>query len=246
MLCALGGLGAEARADDDGPPIRDDLERARALGPPPGTLGPAPEEPKPGEQAPEETRPFVRIAGYARMTSLPEFVFGLAFEESTDLSSVAAGGSVEFGDLEGSLWAIGVDWTALTPRAGNWNQFFSDPADATYVEANLHMLSVDVTYRNNLPFARWMRAVFGGGLGVGYLLGDIRTADILPTCVEPVATCAHWPTASNSTADLPTRIVPVLHFSGGLEFDLGEQMSLRVETGFRDVFYAGLALGLYL
>jgi hypothetical protein len=237
------GLGAEP---EDAPPILDDLERARAFGPPAGTLGPEVRQTL-GDEAAEvdPARPFVRIVGHSRWAIIPKFMFGLAFEESTDLSSASAGVAIEFGDLDESVWAVELDWTSLTPRAGNWNNFFSDPADAFYLESTLQMFSVDLSYRNNLPIASWFRAVFGGGLGVGYLSGDLETADVLPTCTDPVSACAHWPRATTSKVELPTRIIPVLHFTGGLEVDIGP-VTVRAEAGFRDVLYTGLSLGFFL
>jgi len=180
---------------------------------------------------------------HARWVTLPGAIFKAFFKDYQSLSQPSFGAAYEWGDLDGSMWAVELDWSGLSTDAGNWLETQTAPSGASYAEPGLHMISVDAMYRKQFPITGSFRAMLGGGLGLGVLLGDIETAEVLPTCVEPVAKCPHWPRATDEIAELPTRIVPIVHVTVGLELDVGDGFSLRLQGGFRDLFYAGLSVG---
>lgn len=221
------------------PPILDDLGRARTLEPTPG-LTKVIEEPK---AEPEEHVSRSVVVAHARWITIPGALLDIFFQSHPALSNLSAGLAVELGAVEDSVWAVEFDWTAFGPDAGNWLEITKSPADATYADGALHMLSLDVNYRRQVALGSWFRIFFGAGLGVGVLLGDLHLAEVLPTCTEPVAKCAHWPTATHRDAELPTRVVPILHLTTGAEADLGAGLTLRFQAGFRDALYLGFAVG---
>ncbi len=241
VAAAVIAPGAFAQAGAD--PILDDLERARTLTPPPGGLSGviegAPEEP----QTPTAEREVQAIVVHGRWVTMPGVFFSAFFDHYQSLHQPSFGVAYEWGDLEGSLWAVELDWSGLTTDAGNWLETRTPAFGASYAEPGLHMISVDAMYRKQLPVTSTFRGMVGGGLGLGVLLGDIETAEVLPTCVEPVAECPHWPRATTKNAELPTRIVPVVHVTAGLELDVGDGFSLRLQAGFRNLVYAGLSIG---
>jgi len=78
------------------------------------------------------------------------------------------------------------------------------------------------------------------------LVGDLTFAEVLPTCEEPVASCAHWRSATSEAADLPTRVIPILTVTTGFELDIADTVMVRLEAGFRDLLFAGLTVGMKL
>jgi len=240
-----GARAAEPDAADrpKDPPFLDDLDRARTLTPPPGGLSGIIEGQKKEPDAPHVAREVSNLVVHARWVTIPGAIFKAFFSDYQSLSNASFGAGYEWGDLDGSMWAVELDWSGLSTDAGNWLEQSTPAFGASYAEPGLHMISVDAMYRKQFPITSSFRAMLGGGLGLGILLGDIETAEVLPTCVEPVAKCPHWPGATNETAELPTRIVPIVHVTAGLELDVGEGFSVRLQGGFRDLFYAGLSIG---
>lgn len=227
-------------------PILDDLDRGRRLMPPPGSLsGEVTEKKKPETpEAPTIARDVSMFVAHGRWTTVPGFMFDLFFtDHPPGIVGPSFAVAFETGDLDDAMWAFELNWTPYTPEAGNWLELGAEPQQATYVESGVHLISIDAAYRRQIRFTSGFRAMIGGGLGIGVLAGDFETDEVLPTCTRPISECAHWPRSTNGTADLPTRIVPILHFLAGFEVDLGAGLSLRAQGGFRNAFYAGLSIG---
>lgn len=239
LLVTTGGTAAAA-VPDEAPeaPILDDLDKARPLAPAPGLV-----EALPPEQPEIEYPSRSVIVGHARWITVPDAIFGIFFEEHQSLSNVSAGLAIEIGAPEDQVWAIELDWSAYGPDSGNWLASGADPISTTYADGALHAISIDVTYRRQMQFTDHFRGFIGAGLGVGLLLGDFRLIEVLPTCEKPVGGCAHWPNATQRVAELPTRVVPIVHLTAGLEYELGGGVMLRFQGGFRNALYLGLALG---
>ncbi len=251
-LTTLGSLGAHAAEPEPSPDVKpeapadpvfvDDLDRARTLIPPPGGLSGVIEK-QADPDVPHVAREVEMIVVHGRWVTVPGAIFESFFSDYQSLSNPSFGAAYEWGDLDGAMWAIELDWSSLVIGAGNWLENNTPPFGASYAEPGLSLLSVDAMYRRQFRFTESFRGMLGAGLGLGVLLGNIKTAEVLPTCVEPVSECAHWPGATNENADLPTRIVPILHITAGLEVDLGEGFAVRLQGGFRDMFYLGLSVG---
>lgn len=236
-------------------PILDDRDAATRLSPAPGGFD-APDavlvvtDPDEDEATDpddlEVERTWSLVTAFGRWVTVPDALIGLLFEVHPSYSQAGFGLGFEFGSRDKAMWAFELDWTPLVPSAGNWLSGDDPPAAATYAESGLHMVSVDVSYRRYLGFTDHFHFFFGGGLGVGVLVGDVVTAEVLPICEEPVAQCAHWRGATNEEASLPTRIVPVLHLAAGFQLDIGDDAMIRIVGGLRNVLYAGLTVGMAL
>jgi len=241
LAFALSLVAVNARAADpipvDDAPIVDDLDRARPLAPAPGLVQALPPA-EPDIEYPSKTVVF----GHARWITVPDAVLGLFFDSHPSLSNVSAGLAVEIGAPQDQVWAIELDWSAYGPESGNWLATGTSPIGTTYADGALHLVSIDVNYRRQTEFTAGFRGFIGAGLGVGVLLGDFRLFEVLPTCQEPVSKCAHWPRATERNAELPTRVVPIVHLTAGLEYDFGGVI-MRLQGGFRDAVYLGLSIG---
>lgn len=222
-------------------PIVDDLDRARTLRPPPGGLAGVLEDKEP--EGPKVAREVAMVTVHGRYITVPGFMFDVFFKDYGVLANESFGASYEWGDLDSAMWAIELDWSNLVIDAGNWLEHETPPAGATYAEPGLSMISIDAMYRRQIPFTDSFRGLVGGGLGLGILIGNVKTAEVLPTCTEPIDQCPHWPNVTNENAELPTRVVPIVHVSLGLELDVGAGFALRLQGGFRDAFYGGLTIG---
>ncbi len=247
VALTLVGLTAVASAQS-GPPILDDRDRATRIEPMPGALGPTvvkTNEPDPTEPvlADEESPTDMWVSLHSRWVSIPDFALSPFFQTFQPYDNIAVGLGVEFGTANDYLWVVELDWTPLIPKSGNWLADGDQPDDANYAESGLHMISIDVTYREFVPFTSNFAWFIGGGLGVGVLTGDVELSEVLPTCTEPVEDCAHWRESTTEPLALPTRVVPILHLTTGFQLLLGDSVTLRLETGFRDVFFAGLSVG---
>jgi hypothetical protein len=227
-----------------GAPVTDDLGKARPLAPMPGLRAKIEPPKKEGPKEPEGPSNTL-IIGAGRWVALPKELFGLFFDEAQTFNAPSIALGVELGPDNGTVWGFELNWTALIPHYGNWLQSGKTPDSATYAESRLHMISLDAAYRRHYAFTKAFGGFLGAGLGVGFLVGNIETTDVLPTCVEPVSKCAHWPNATRRNVELPTRVVPVLHFLAGLQVKATDEVVIRLQGGFRDVFYLGLGVGTF-
>jgi len=226
---------------DDGTPLR-------TLPPSPTpSVAPDPyEEPaKPGiDTTLDRDRDLLIVHG--RWLSAPAVALDLFYDDHQPLSQPSLGIAWETGPTDERVLALELAWLPLTPRYGNWLARGSDPSQASYVESRMHMIAFDVTYRRQWEIAQIFRIQIGAGLGVAALIGNVQTDDVLPDCTAPVDACGHWPSATRSTLALPTRILPVLHLTAGMEVDLGDTLVLRLSAGLKNVVYFGASLGVQL
>ncbi|MFT7583253.1 MAG: hypothetical protein ACI9MR_004939 [Myxococcota bacterium] len=240
---------APAAATPIASPIVDDTDRATRLSPvldgfDAPVIVKAPEEPLPEEPSAERDTSILSV--HSRWVSVPDFLLDVIFSDHPSYNSVSLGLGAEFGSIDSGVWVIELDWTPLVPGAGNWLTDGDDPITANYVQSSLNMISIDITHRWYVAFTPSFHFVVGSGLGIGILTGDIASTEVLPTCEAPVADCAHWRGATRENIDLPTRILPILHLTSGLQYEINEDLSARLEAGFRNVFYVGLSVGMNL
>ncbi len=247
VFAAVAAPSGSSAAEPQPRPIEQDGEDDGArLAPPPGLLGgevvdaPGP-DPDPTASGPSGTL----VAAHVRFAAVPQGIMALFFDTSPAMATVSAGVSIDF-DIDGHELVLELDWTRLVFPAGNWLPSDSDPAGAVYSEVDLQMISVDVTYRDYVEIAAGLTFFYGGGLGLGGLVGDVDTTEVLPNCSDNVADCAHWRGVGNEPLQLPTRVIPIVHVTTGLQYQFGRTARVRLELGFRNVLYAGLTAGFLL
>jgi hypothetical protein len=252
VVFLVGGPGAVAWAAEPPPPVLDDHEGATRLRPPMGSLNgalaPAPAIAAPSEPdapaLPAEDR--WGLSAHGRVITLPAFILDAFWQDNPGYTGASAGLSFEYGDPHDALWVVQLDWTSAVFPNYNWREVGVPAGASTYAEIRLHFISVDVTYRGASHLAGPLWFAYGGGLGIGGLVGDLHTAEVLPTCTEPIQSCGTWRDVTHKTPELPTDVWPVLHLTTGLMLDLGSSGLMRLELGFRDAFYLGLSAGFLL
>lgn len=251
LLAGAPGAGLAAAPPPADQPVLEDRDGASRLRPPMGTLEdalgdiavedkqieqPAPEPAKPGEDR-------WGVSAHGRVTTIPDFILDAIFEDHPGYLGASAGLSVEYGDPHDTQWVFQLDWTSVVFPNYNWREVAVPAGAATYAEIALHFISVDFTYRGSTHLAGPLWLTYGGGLGLGGLVGDSHTAEVLPTCTEPIQNCPAWRRVTHKEPELPTDVLPVLHVTTGLLVDLGDSGLMRLELGFRNAFYLGLSAG---
>lgn len=147
---------------------------------------PASHEPgsvKPGEPAAREpaqvpVKPKSSVlygAGFqVRGVFVPSWFLNAFLNASTPLNSVAIGG--EFIRRKGNFDIVAsINFGFYSPRDGNYmgkNKSYAEDVD--YIQfRNLNLLAFDVAFIWHHDFTKWLSLVYGAGLGIGVVLGDI-------------------------------------------------------------------------
>tara|TARA_B100000674_G_scaffold480325_1_gene479767 strand:+ start:145 stop:915 length:771 start_codon:yes stop_codon:yes gene_type:complete len=185
------------------------------------------------------------LSMHVRLVGIPNEIMGIFFEEHQPYIHGSAGLGVDLGDPRSELVTIELDWTGMSFPDSNWLEVGAGPSSAKFSQIDLHMLSLDATYKTIIPIVDALDFYVGGGLGLAGLLGTAQTTEVLPICTEPIANCQHWRNVSKADLDLPTRVIPVVHVTTGLKLEF-EGFRARLDMGFKNLFYVGLSAGLDL
>jgi hypothetical protein len=144
---------------------------------------------------------------------------------------------------------FGIDYTDLSMPPGNWRNDGEKPDEASYTEVDLHLITVDALFLWKARISHNVGFTYGVGMGVSYLPGTITSVNVLPSCKEPsqVPECAHWDSVTSREQDidgfLPLgRFIPMVTAQVGLFYDPTPGIRIRVDAGFRIVFFTGLSV----
>jgi hypothetical protein len=189
----------------------------------------------------KSTTPGTRktLGMHLRWVTIPDWMLDLVFDDHPSFQAMSVGAefAIERGDKNSLVFEV--DYTGYDMPTTNWREPGEEPRQARFIETNgLGMVSADVTYRRTHWIGSRIGLYAGGGLGVGFLIGDSEETPVLPSCVEPIDTCPHWETVGTQPSDLPT-VLPVLHIQTGVEIRMVGPASIRLEAGFRNAVYAG-------
>jgi len=227
-------------------------------------VAPAPGGPKPAptsklkvdepETAAPEEGAKIGVGARFRYIFLPKPVIELFLGHATGLSSVSVGGEVirRKGNLD---LVFGLEYANISPANGLYLEKGKDPSLMTdypdYVTFdNFAMISIDGTFIWHTELTSFMQLRYGAGIGIGFLLGDIKkqktacTTGTTPSQLDDPNTCPIQTTAPVRIADKPP-VVPIVNLIAGLRFKVVDQLSLNIELGFRDVFFTGASLGYF-
>lgn len=210
------------------------------------------------------------VGFHIRATFLHPWTLGLFFDHSTPVNSMAFGG--EFVYRRGSFDIIGsIDFGFYGPKDGNYLENGKNPTtEVDYIQFDgLNMLAFSVIFIKHHEILPWMSFVWGGGVGIGIVFGDMFRASAGPQgCDSETAgdetRClvkgmdpsnpdkwlndpANQGTEAQDNPGSPKRwkediwpVSPIVHLLVGLDFKISDMFSVRVDGGFRfPTFYVG-------
>lgn len=155
-----------------------------------------------------------------------------------------------------------VGWVERIPfrmRAGYWDdrETPADHNDGDWLqpEKGLGMWAIGANYLHEIPLSStsqpvWVSLAVGGGLGLGFTTGAITTWHAGyhedsqdPTCGPlAIAPDRYQTCAPDGEVKLPG-VLPILDLSVGPKVHLTEHAMVRIDLGFHDVLFAGVAAG---
>ena len=220
--------------------------------------------------SPEQTEPQTQygVGFHIRAIFVPSWLLNLFLDASTPLNSVALGG--EFVRRKGDFDIIGsIDFGFYSPQDGNYLSKGGDPTtDTDYVHFDdLNAFSLAVHFIKHEQILPWMSFVWGGGVGISFVLGNIYrasnsgctsdnvsdTSQCKPLGMDPNDPMAWINDPANrgeEADDSPENpklyretgvppVLPLIHLLVGFNFRINDSFSVRVDGGFRNAFYAG-------
>lgn len=237
----------------------------------PASKGRGADEPaKAAVQTPKPVDPQTQygVGVHLRGIFIPTWLLNLFLDASTPLNSVAFG--AEFVRRKGSFDIVGsLDFGFYSPKDGNYLSKGGDPAtDTDYVHFDgLNAISLAVHFIKHEQILSWMSFVWGGGVGLSIMLGDIFRAsssgctedniDDIQQCRpegmdpnDPMAWINDPANSGSKDEDNPDNpklyredgvppVVPLVHLLVGMNFRIDDSFSVRVDGGFRNAFYVG-------
>jgi hypothetical protein len=250
VLVSLAVAGGSAWA---GPALDDDKQKERAPSPVP--------EPPLSEEAPVEYGVGVRL----RSVWVPKAVLELFVERS-------AGGAHNYGfgvDLTRRRGTtelqVGLEYERVNVGQGVWINKGDNVAPPTNDEADFvlgpdasdHQLAwftVEFTFLNHAEINKYLSVRYGGGIGLGIIIGEldhynIRCTDATnsapePGCVPPrfggTGTYAEDNVETLVAYDLPP-VFPVVNAIIGLQVKPTPQMTINIEGGIRTLPFIGVS-----
>jgi len=207
-----------------------------------------------------------------RWVTVPHWMLDLFTKQNQSLSSYGFAGEFfrRKGDMD---IMVGVSYQKMGPPDGNWLGKGHDAAvDTDLVQfRNFGFVGLDATFIWRSVISEYVAFRYGAGLGVAIMTGQmLRTSDAF--CTEqnagstsacrpnycPPAGCteaqhvAHQGGVDNGPTD-PHRFkdsnvpgaIPILNLVTGVDFHIPQAkgLELRVEGGFYDAFFLGMAAG---
>lgn len=258
-------------ADEPTPPAKGDADEPAKPGTPTGDPsqepGYRPDEPAPIEK-PKPKGPLAKhgLGLQLRAIFVHEWFLNAFLDASTPLNSMAFG--AEFIRRKNDLDIIAsVDFGFYGPEDGNYLGNGENPATKTdYVQfRDFNILSFNAHFIWHLPIQRWVSFIYGVGIGLGVVLGDMyRISNDPARCTRDNA--ANEDLCFPRGVDPRTReedlkrlaggvddpndphlfkedgvppVVPMIHALVGFNFNITDEISVRVDGGFRNAFYIG-------
>lgn len=186
------------------------------------------------EKKPRET--YYQVDVKYRRLSVPDAVVDVFYQQHEHVSGDAIAADLVIVKNTGFNMIVHGDYsTAKADKDGPWQEK-GDNADVDWTQVDLQFYSVDFTVAYEMKLLRLGPVftgslIFGTGLGVGYVTGDIITYD------DPTG-----PTGARKEESYPN-IFPVLNVQVGARALLFNHLVAQVDVGFRNALYGGLAAG---
>lgn len=188
--------------------------------------------------AEDPNKPAFGVGLRLRQTFIPKSIIE-AFVERAEggFSNFGIGieGIRRRGDLEISF---GIEYESLSGTDGIWID--NDGAADLLEYEDFAWITGDFTFVWHTKLHELVALRYGGGAGLGVLLGDVLQTDYV--CLgEGVGNCTQDPFAEDVRApqDKIPPVFPVVNILAGLQIRPNKNIAINVEGGMRTVFYFG-------
>lgn len=240
-----------------------------------------PDEPHPSAEikqaalnAAKAPKQWFALGAHFRMNFIRPYMLKALLEESTPMTAAAFG--VELLYRRGGWdFIASIDYAFYRFENGNYLERGDNPvSEVDYIQFDdLRVLSLGVHFIRRHKIMSWLDFVWGGGVGVGFVSGDVFRASAADGCDASNAGDEYGCTVEGMDPYNPGRwlndpanqgvededgpghpkrykesiwpIVPVIHFLVGLNFRIDESINMRVDGGFRNALYIGSTIHYY-
>ena len=214
----------------------------------------------------EATRDFLMGVNFrGRWLSVPDSVMDIWFFNGSDfdgthperpsISAYSIG--LEYVITQGTANGIFyVDWMRSLMSEGYWDDVEDPPNqnDGDYVKpSGLGMVALGANYGFGIPLNPGnpdfeAAIMIGGGLGIGFLTGELQKWDAHQDSSGVVYIAYEWYNHPDGTPepDGTTRIpgvLPLVDINMGMRFTIAQQATIRLEGGLHDMLYLGSSVG---
>lgn len=162
------------------------------------------------------------------------------------------GAGFDFSRRKGSSEVVfGFGYDRLDAQEGYYLQEGGMPTmqgDVDYVTFDKpHWWTLEVMAVNHVSLHKMLEFRFGGGIGIGWVRGDVRKTDAVCTSGKLQQDCMIDPMAIevNKRADIPP-VLPVVNALIGLQLRPTRFLHIHVDAGIHTVPYASVGVSLYL
>jgi opacity protein-like surface antigen len=202
---------------------------------------------------------FMMVARFRAIT-VPGFMLGLFFDEHAnnwdDQANFAYGAEFSWRRDEDFEIGFALDYADLTMPSQFWLSSGDQPEDGDWTVVDAKLMSLVITsywFWNPKP---WLSPYVGGGIGAGLMLGDVLKYNPKPgsPCRQPGVLGPPSCYSQNGEPDLaadfdaPVKedippVIPVINIVGGVRFNIKKHGVIKLELGFQDYAFAGIAAG---
>ncbi|MBA2542681.1 MAG: hypothetical protein H0V17_23760 [Deltaproteobacteria bacterium] len=197
-----------------------------------------------------------------RNVRIPKGEIELFLERAGDDGSSTLGLGVEFIRRRGNVeLQLGLEYERLKPGSGIWiesgnNIANNDPADYVLPDGEqnspLGWFTIEFTFLNHAPINKYVSVRYGGGAGLGIVLGDLEHFNMVcagtgatneaPQNCEPVRFGGQGQfeegTETRVKYNLPP-VFPVVNAIIGLQIKPTDKMTINIEGGIRTFLFFG-------
>lgn len=145
-------------------------------------------------------------------------------------------------------FAFGLEYEKIFIEEGIWVERDKPPPgdEVDYVEFDdFAWITADVTFLHHTSFGPYFALRYGGGLGIGLLMGDVRRTDYMCTSSD-LDSCGPYVGAANDRTpyDLPP-VFPVVTALFGGQITPVPNIAINIEAGIRTLPFFGTSVVYY-
>ena len=201
------------------------------------------------------------MVGRFRAVAVPGFMLGLFFDEHATnwqdgQTNFAYGAEFTWRRKRSFEIGFAIDYADLSMPSQFWLSSGDPPEDGDWTVVDAKLMSLVISSYWFWEPKPWLSPYIGGGIGPGLVIGDVLKYNPKPSspCRQPGVlgppACFSQNGEPNleedfdpaTKEDIPP-VLPVINLVGGLRFNIGKHGVLKLEVGFQNYAFAGIAAG---